>query len=345
MQSTTSHRCYSPSATNNTVLQRSPSPLSQKQQQQQHAMDNRKNKQQQQLSQHPSLRRLHSCYETALKVLHIRASRRVAPLAVENSDTQEQNDRSVTPDADHHYNAACQRSNSDNTPTILREPSSTPCSPASFALSPAKSSGSGSTAHHRSPPEAMFLHEEKERRLQSNSSSSNHAKPSMSTSMSANGVLNKVLTRTKSTSRSLVTMASSSEKSSQKNYFTKLQQKHFRIYVKAPHYVAGGQISGSVVVNLPQHSSLLMPDPLDGIESFTFRFVGIEDIHDQANYNPATHTHQFLEVPIFHYGRDILAACHNHNGALKIPFTVQLPVDLGASYADKKAWVRYLLQT
>ena len=68
------------------------------------------------------------------------------------------------------------------------------------------------------------------------------------------------------------------------------------------------------------------------------------DIHDHANYDPATHTFKFLELPIFHYGQDVLAACYNHNGVLKIPFTFQLPVDLGASYGDKKASVRYQLQ-
>ncbi|KAI8139031.1 hypothetical protein BJV82DRAFT_628776 [Fennellomyces sp. T-0311] len=223
----------------------------------------------------PSAGRLRSCYESAIKMLHIRASRRVTPLVVEH------------------------------------EESISTCSPPSEPL-----------------------------RFQSPMPTRDHADwPKIPTSVSANGVINKMLTRTKSTSRSLVTMAS--EKTS--HYFSKLHHKHFRIFVKAPHFVAGGEVSGTVVVNLPQQH-MIVPDALDGIESLTFRLVGVEDIHDYANYNPATHTYQFLEVPIFHYGQDVLAACYNHSGVLKIPFTIQLPVDLGASYADKKAWVRYQLQ-
>ena len=241
----------------------------------------------QSLQRHPTLWRLRSCYRSALKMLHVRANRRVAPLALENTSAQEQFDRSVTAavtnnSTDHHYynysyNNNNNISSNNDTGTSLPEqysvlftesiPSSTiTCS--SSILSP--------TASPQRQKEENVLSDEEPNIKKATTAY-------IPTSISANAVLNKVLTRTKSTSRSLVTMASLSEKSSQRHYFAKLQHKHFHIYIKAPHYAAGGQVSGSVVVNLPQHYnnnnttvSSLSSDLLDGIESFTFRLIGIE---------------------------------------------------------------------
>ncbi|KAG2227915.1 hypothetical protein INT45_002153 [Circinella minor] len=300
------------------------------------------------LKRHPTLWRLRSCYKSALKLLHVRANRRVVPLALENTSAQEQFDRSVTAAVTNNnadINVQNSSYNNNNGRSLPQQHSaiyteSMPSSTVTFSSSMLFPT----TSPQRQKEDIILTDEE----INPKKATATY----IPTSRSANAMLNKVLTRTKSTSRSLVTMASSSEKSSQRHHFAKLQQKHFRIYTKAPHYAAGGQVSGSIVVNLPQHynnnnNTVLSPlsDPLDGIEGFTFRLIGIEDIHDQANYNPATHTHQFLDLPIFNYDQDALAECYNRAGVIKIPFTLQLPVDLGASYADKKARVRYLLQT
>lgn len=54
--------------------------------------------------------------------------------------------------------------------------------------------------------------------------------------------------------------------------FLKMRRKNIDIYVKAPHYVAGGQVSGTCIIRLPG-------DTLEGVEKFTLDLIGTECMH------------------------------------------------------------------
>ncbi|KAL0089224.1 hypothetical protein F4703DRAFT_1973657 [Phycomyces blakesleeanus] len=116
------------------------------------------------------------------------------------------------------------------------------------------------------------------------------------------------------------------------------------IYLTSPYVVAGGQLTGTVIIKL--NPSQPQMDYLEGLVSLQLNFYGVEAITDTAHFSPASHTCQFLR-------QNVLSAVHsqiyprhlsNNKQSLVIPFTAQLPVDLSGSYKDKKGMIRYYLE-
>ncbi|KAL1936677.1 hypothetical protein VTP01DRAFT_811 [Rhizomucor pusillus] len=121
--------------------------------------------------------------------------------------------------------------------------------------------------------------------------------------------------------------------------FLKMRRKNIDIYVKAPHYVAGGQVSGTCIIRLPG-------DTLEGVEKFTLDLIGTESIVDPAHFTVESHTYQFFKSSICVMDRNQLeAAIVADKMVIQVPFSARLPVDQGASYIDKKGSVIFSLQS
>lgn len=68
--------------------------------------------------------------------------------------------------------------------------------------------------------------------------------------------------------------SSSSEKSSGQHVLNKMHRKYVQLFLKAPHFVAGGKVTGTVVMEFPQ--GLSQADLLDGFESLDLQLRGVE---------------------------------------------------------------------
>ncbi|ORY97781.1 hypothetical protein BCR43DRAFT_514150 [Syncephalastrum racemosum] len=110
----------------------------------------------------------------------------------------------------------------------------------------------------------------------------------------------------------------------------KWYKKNADIYVKAPHFVAGGTLAGTVVV--PHHHH-------DGLERVLLRLVGLETVIHPTSFSEKTYTRQFLDKVVLNYDRQALG---KHR---KIPFVTQLPLKLAPTYIDKKGFVQYKLES
>ena len=67
-------------------------------------------------------------------------------------------------------------------------------------------------------------------------------------------------------------------------------------------------------------------------------------VTEPIHFKTSTHTHEFLYRPVLQLGQEKLKTCFKSYGKFVIPFSVQLPQELGSSYKDKKGSVRYQLQ-
>lgn len=72
------------------------------------------------------------------------------------------------------------------------------------------------------------------------------------------------------------TITSSSEKSSGQHVLNKMHRKYMQLFLKAPHYVAGGKVTGTVVIEFPL--GLSQVDLLDGFESLDLKLRGVESM-------------------------------------------------------------------
>lgn len=116
----------------------------------------------------------------------------------------------------------------------------------------------------------------KQQEIHQNSTPENSPAKSMSVSRSVNSGISALLKRIKhsSTSASLVSTVSEKSASIHTHPLVKLNKKHINISVKAPHYVAGGVVEGTVVVRLPPSEDITLC--LNAIQGLVLCLRGVE---------------------------------------------------------------------
>lgn len=67
-------------------------------------------------------------------------------------------------------------------------------------------------------------------------------------------------------------------------------------------------------------------------------------VTEPIHFKTSTHTHQCLYRRVLQLDQEQLKTCFKPYGKFVIPFSIQLPQELGSSYKDKKGSVRYQLQ-
>lgn len=77
-------------------------------------------------------------------------------------------------------------------------------------------------------------------------------------------------------------ITSSSEKSSGQHVLNKMHRKYVQLFLKAPHFVAGGKVTGTVVVEFPP--GLSQADLLDGFESLDLQLRGVESMSNMCTH-------------------------------------------------------------
>ncbi|KAI9317402.1 hypothetical protein BX666DRAFT_1877326 [Dichotomocladium elegans] len=140
--------------------------------------------------------------------------------------------------------------------------------------------------------------------------------------------------KTTSTSKTLI--SSSSEISArvvQDHSYSALANLHRRdvlICLKSPHFVTGGKLDGTVVVDFP--AGLSRPDLLESFHSFVIHLRGVESkeegqaigtylkkwlgVVEPGRFRPETHTFQFLDRPILSLTGAEFVAMFRNDGPL-----------------------------
>ncbi|KAG2195822.1 hypothetical protein INT47_010032 [Mucor saturninus] len=110
-----------------------------------------------------------------------------------------------------------------------------------------------------------------------------------------------------------------------------------KIYMKSPHVVANGELSGTVVI---QSEDILL------LEELELSFIGIEAVIDPQSSGVA-HQYQFLTLRIFRINSQQEIQSHTivSENMICIPFAVTLAPHLSGTYKDKKCFVQYCLQS
>ncbi|KAI8890748.1 hypothetical protein K501DRAFT_308870 [Backusella circina FSU 941] len=109
------------------------------------------------------------------------------------------------------------------------------------------------------------------------------------------------------------------------------------VFLKSPYVVAGGELTGSVVIQTSAHI-------LSGFQSLCIRLIGVEVVTDPNNPSQTLHNYNFLNTQHTLVDKNTLSTLLKDN-KINVPFTIPLSSQLGGTFYDRKGSVKYYLES